>query len=304
VGFGCIQARAHGATQFVEVIGSSRISILNLKLFLGPYLGTKTLVQRKTLERDHPMLFVLSTGRSGSAMLARLLGVSSSICAVHELQPHLFRLRRVIYESQAWEDPQIIRWVLFGDRLAKYRDAQKRGQIIVDSSPFLSFFPLVLQREFPLARFLFVHRDPREFVRSGMRRGWYDRHPNDLFRLVPSRNAEEAAAWTSWSRFEKICWLWKEYNEVILELVSRLPESHVVVSASASIWSDPVAVTSSVAKMMEAEVPADEMLWGTVTDPLNAQVNGDFPTAEHWTNTQHATLEQIAGATMAKLGYL
>lgn len=260
--------------------------------------------QKKTVIREMRALFILSTGRTGSKMLAELLNLSDRITAVHELKPRLFGLRKDVYDSGRFDDPAIVNEILSGERLKVYWKAAREGNVLVDSSPFLSFFAPALEVTFPHSRFLFMHRRPREFVRSGMRRGWYCDHPNDSVRLIPKPDSEEYEIWEAWTQFEKICWLWKEYNSVCLNLYDGLPDSRKLILPCADFWGEPIKSTEKIIQLLNLPMIPEEMVLNRMENPVNAQVTGAFPEREKWKESYHQQLKQIAGEIMERLGYI
>jgi len=237
-------------------------------------------------------------------MLAKLLALSDRITAVHELKPHLFGLRKDVYASGRFDDPAIVNEILSGERRKVYWKAAQEGNVLVDSSPFLSFFALALGVTFPHSRFLFMHRRPREFVRSGMRRGWYYGHPNDSVRLIPKSDSEEYEIWETWTQFEKICWLWKEYNSVCLNLYDRLPNSRKLILPCADFWGEPVKSTEKIFRLCGLPMISEDMVLNRMENPINVQTTGAFPEPQEWKESYHQQLKYIAGEIMERLGYI
>jgi hypothetical protein len=124
------------------------------------------------IRSDRRPCFIVSTGRCGSKMLARVLALHPQIGAFHEPKPWL--------NTEAY-----LRWS--GRRNSHYAHARlqlKRDDLIrqveandlqyVESSHFLSQLIPELRARYN-ARFIHLYRDGRDFVRSGLERPWYQR---------------------------------------------------------------------------------------------------------------------------------
>lgn len=175
-----------------------------------------------------PPVFVVSTGRAGSQMLARALAKVPGVLALHEPKPHLItegylRWKRGISSEEAARCIRSKRSDLI-DQVAQ------SGLTYIESSHYCSHLIPELARLFD-ARFVFLHRDPRGFTRSGLARpGWYSaKGPAERFKsLIRQRLKVGAEVGYYWhdhrldppahlsTRMEKIAWLWTEMNRVIV----------------------------------------------------------------------------------------
>lgn len=257
----------------------------------------------RPLDRQMRALFVLSTGRAGSTALAKVLGLSPHITSAHELNPKLFRLRKSIYDSEGFDDPAMLSEIFHGERRYVFGRAARAGVVIADTSPFLSFCVSVLARELPNSKFIYMHRRPEEFIRSGMRRQWYQSHSNDPFRLSPRPGTQAYDSWESWKPFEKICWLWAEYNSVCSSLYDRLPESRKMVLPCADFWCKPEESVERILRFLRLPNVCPNDIRAQMESPINAQSTGTFPEQTQWTALQKDRMQQIAGPMTRKLGY-
>jgi hypothetical protein len=247
-------------------------------------------------------LFFLSTGRTGTTSLTRLLENCPAAHAVHEPQPQLFGERKRAYLG---DDPGD-EWIAekFRDaRAVQIGKARKAGLLYAETSAFLSFFTPTIHEIMPNARFVFSHRHPGEFVRSGVRRNWYVSHPNDATRLTPRPGTAAAEAWEDWGQFEKICWLWAAFNEECLRCYGLLDPGRRMTVPSQQLWDNPVDVSERIFRFVALEPPSPEAIRATYEVRHNSQTRGDFDHFEDWPEDQKATLYRIAGPVMRKLGY-
>ncbi len=178
------------------------------------------------------MFFVVSTGRSGSRTVAEVLAQSPSCECRHEPFPQLIaEAPRFLYGELAQGD--LVRL------LRETRSPTVDGKIYGESSNKLSLIIPALVEAFPGSQFLWLVRDGRDFVCSGLQRGWYE--PGEetesagdwqRWRLRGDRSGDIAPdAWRAMDRFERVCWLWSFTNRLIeQELVRHGPEHYRVVT--------------------------------------------------------------------------
>jgi len=132
-----------------------------------------------TTKKLPPPVFVVSTGRVGSTMLAQALAIHPDLLTFHEPQPHLN-----VEAFRAWEDS------ISTDRLHE-RIEEKRSSFVeqagwnrctyVESSHYGAHLVQELHELYG-ARFVHLHRDGRAFVRSGLERDWwYPESYGDVF---------------------------------------------------------------------------------------------------------------------------
>jgi hypothetical protein len=250
--------------------------------------------------RNTRALFVLSTGRTGTTTLARLLNLSSEIEAFHQPQPELLKAR----QAARWEihaEPGKYRHIFVRARGTPLFQAVRKGRMYAETSARLTFFAPVIADLLPKARFLFIHRDPVGLIRSGMKRGWYVDHPADYARVRPVKGEPFFDRWETMSPFEKVCWYWNVYNDFALRFCQHVDSSRVLIVQASNLF-DGTAVPE-IFDLLDCRKPADKDIDRVLKKKLNAQQEGSFPEAEEWSPSMHDTLWSVAGDTMEQLGY-
>ncbi len=252
----------------------------------------------------HPCVFVLSTGRVGTQTLAALCGLSENVRAHHEPEPRLFALGKLAHAagSSAASDGTLLE----GFRLARaalLEEARSSGRGYVETSPQVTFLARVIRELVPDARLIHVVRDPRDVVRSGMRRGWYAGARGDESRIVPGPDDPHAASWEAMSPFEKNLWLWAETNRFILELASGLPGPAPVLIHSEQLTAGEPPALERLYDTLGADVPRRAQIEAVLAQRMNAQTRGSFPPWDAWTPDQREATRRIAGPVAERLGY-
>ena len=170
------------------------------------------------------MLFVLNTGRAGSRSIANVLSQHPELVCTHEPLP------RLVEETAEYRYGRLPAADLSAI-LAETRPPSIDGRRYAESANRLSLAIPVLASTFPDAQFIWLMRDGREVVSSGMQRGWFD--PTvvkdtqwERHRLRGDELGEvDPEEWARWSPFRRVCWLWRRTNELIgSDLAARLAD--------------------------------------------------------------------------------
>lgn len=245
-------------------------------------------------------MFILSTGRTGTKTLSRLLDLSSDIDAFHEPYPQLLEARKTA-RWEVYDNPSKYHNIFLRSRGAALWKAQRRGVLYAETSARMTFFAPVIAELLPKARFIYIHREPTAIIRSGMRRGWYVDHPADYARISPVDGEEANAGWDQWTPFEKTCWYWDAYNRFALHFCSRIDASRMLTIQAREVFDG--TATPAIFSHINVPVPRGERVDQILSKKLNAQERDTFPKREAWTDDMFRTLHRIAGETMDRLGY-
>lgn len=183
-------------------------------------------------------IFVVSTGRAGSMMLARALAKLPRTLALHEPKPHLVTEGFLRWKGEL--DSDGAEALIRAKRWDIVEQTKTNGLLYIESSHYCSHLIPELARVFD-ARFVYLHRDARGFTESGLARSnWYPPSIDlaESFKgMVRRRLAVEVGHY--WhdhrlcpppglqSRMEKIAWLWTEINRVILEGLAEVESERV-----------------------------------------------------------------------------
>jgi hypothetical protein len=257
-----------------------------------------------SFDENHPCAFVLSTGRTGTKTIAALLGLSKQVFAYHEPKPLVYGLSRLAYEN--YHEPLAIK-VLQEAFITARRDlldfslASSKGY--VETSPQVTFLARAIAAAIPGALFIHLTRDPRDVIRSGMRRQWYVGNPNDQYRISPKTGTEEFSKWESYSAFQKNIWSWRETNRWIVQFCKQLPARSFLLLRAEDIFDGNQETLTRLYTFLGLCVPSKTRIEDLLRNRLNAQRKGDFPEPSEWPDTWNQDLRGMAGNTAQELGY-
>lgn len=245
-------------------------------------------------------IFTLTTGRTGTDTLTRLLALSDLIDAHHEPLPKLIPERKRARE-EVYQNMGRYRRIFVQARGGPLLKAVLIGKIYAETSPKLTFFAPVIADLLPRAKFIYLHRHPAEVVRSGMRRLWYQGHEHDEVRIRPACGEKHFEEWSSWDAFTKNCWSWHAYNEFALDFLSHMEQERVLNLSSEDLYSGEA--TPGIFQFIGTPEPSANDVQEVLRRKHNAQVTHDFPKYAAWSEEQQAVLYAVAGETMSRLGY-
>jgi len=184
--------------------------------------------------------FIVSSGRSGTAMLTKALAAAGDIEMHHEYMVHIVQklgARRYMGLASAAEAVETLRQTHAAS--AHYSEAAHWG----DSSNKLSWLIPELAALMPEAKFVHLVRDGRKVAGSYFRKlageCYDDRSVKVLQAFLDDPASNPApppekkywwpipkdAAFRSYGQFERISWHWAEINRVILDSLSALPRA-------------------------------------------------------------------------------
>lgn len=254
-----------------------RLRLLGDRLRLGgapKRIGDQLRDSYETGWREAPCTFVCSTGRTGTVTLTQLLALSPQVHAVHEPIPRLIHASHEAFvdrcASPYWST------VVLAARDDILCDVHRRGLIYVETSNRLTFLAPALASTFPASRFVFLHRHPYEYVRSAVRRRYYDGHHWDFARPTPRPDDPMAGAWHELSAAERSAWLWATVNAEIAAFVASLPPERVLTLGSDALFAGDPADVEAIFGLVGASPPAAAAVRKVLDRPLNAQSTGEF----------------------------
>jgi len=178
-------------------------------------------------------IFVLSTGRCGTALLTEVLDTKADLKIVHNPFPEPTYHANWAYHNQFIE-PTSVSAVVDAMRYDEIRNAFVGQKKYIETNNRITFFAYALAELYPSSKFIHIYRDANKFVRSGVNRNWYSKQIiTDEGRLMPD---DSNSLWLNYSQVEKIAWLWQTTNKFIETFKSTIDSSRVLTVASEDLF--------------------------------------------------------------------
>lgn len=249
-------------------------------------------------------VFVLSTGRTGTATLATLLGLSHFIHAEHEASPQLVKASFEAYmdTSNDWGK----RWsrVILSARDDFVLAANADGRVYVETNYRLTYLSRAIAHSFPDSKFIFLHRDPYKVIRSGMRRGYYHglHQAWNFARIRPRPEEKHFDSWNSFSPLQKNAWRWTKVNDYAVGFFQQMPDSRCMKLRSEDLFSNDLSVYDRIFGFIGVERPEAHRIEQVLNKRINAQDHYDGRSFE-WTGEKRDSVQPIIQDTAERLGY-
>lgn len=254
--------------------------------------------------------FIVSSGRSGTAMLTKALAAAGDIEMHHEYMVHIVQklgARRYMGLASAEEATEVLRETYAA--AIRYCERAHWG----DSSNKLSWLIPELAALLPEARFVHLVRDGRKVAGSYFRKlsdeCYDDRSVSVLQAFLDNRSLPppppekkywwpipEDAAFRRYNQFERIAWHWAEINRVILESLAALPVSRKHFVRLEDLYTSAHDVR---ALFRFLNLPYRDETAAMFARPHNV----NRPEDKFLDADQAASFDRIAGAMMRELGY-
>lgn len=274
---------------------------------LGQAIARRLKGQREVVSAHGKALFVLSTGRAGSLSCSRLLKLCPEVDAWCEpLDSDILYLHAIAH--RCGHDEQIQAALKRGYQAArgsKVQSAWSRNLVYADTSYDQTFLAPQIAELFPNARFLHLVRNPSDVIYSGLRRGWYEGHPNDPFRVKPTEGDPIFDQWGALSNFEKACWGWNRTNTWIADFIDSRPEGTCATLNSEDLFKANPESLKTLFSMVDQAVPRAEMIEMVLKSKYGQQKKStnDTEAEQLWAGRDRNRMDEILGNTARKYGY-
>ena len=163
----------------------------------------------------------------------------------------------------------------------------------------LRYHVSTIQKIFPSCPLYLLSRDGRGVVRSIM--GWpefYGPGSRGAYALSPLPGDICHMRWASMSRFERICWAWRDANECVMQAVPQVSWIQLErLSASFQYAHDIFLQPAGI------DMNYDTFNRCVSTKSPNSSREYRFPAWKDWTHKQQHQFRDICGNTMTRLGY-
>jgi len=160
-------------------------------------------------------VFIVSTGRTGTKFFAHFFNSFPGVYSVHEPYPSFLKLGIDYAQKHAGFD-EAVRIINRGRQVLCHQTKRKQATIYIESNNRIFSLLRPIRNIFPDAKIVYIVRDGRDYVRSGMSRPWYS-DSDSILRLRADMFSNDlyAKRWKQMTRFEKIVWRWYKKNEFL-----------------------------------------------------------------------------------------
>ena len=164
-------------------------------------------------------VFVISTGRAGTKFVTNILTQKSDFSVHHDLSPKLEYASFLLHKEGCKKESSKIAFL--ASRMSILSETFRMNKKYLETNNRISLFAEGIAELMPNSKFIHLVRHPAEFVRSGIRRGYYETMDPALSgHIMPSD--EHNIDWDNMTQLEKVAWQWSEINYRIEIMKSRI----------------------------------------------------------------------------------
>ena len=237
----------------------------------------------RVFEEQSPVFF-LSTGRCGTALVSKVLDKVPDVACFHKPTPELVYMQRKAYE-EGLKKFDAYKIAICAARFDTLAECVVRKKTYIETNCRITFFAHHLRELFPNSRFVHLVRHPGEFVRSAVRRKYYEGHFLDIGRIRPL-SGQAFDAWPEMTAFSRAAWLWNETNRHIESFKKICEPNRILTINSDDIFSNPETMIAII-KHCGHEPPSISTISKLISQPVNAQKSKDnVPPYHKWQNSQ------------------
>jgi len=260
--------------------------------------------------------FIISSGRSGTQMMAKIFDSFQNIEMHHEYMVNIIQPISTQYYMG-----MISKKIVCEELVKTYKNSiyYSEKEVWGDSSNKLSWIIECLNEVFPDAKFIHLVRDGRKVVSSFYNKlsdecyddksvkilnNWinqpekYPKPPPEkkFWWNIPIKKEEEKLNFEKYNQFERICFHWKEVNSNILKNLEKIPENRKRFYKLEDLVSD----SKFLKNLLEfLNLEFDETKFELLKKPYNVNIPKDFQLDDK----QKDEFFKIAGSMMKTLGY-
>lgn len=252
--------------------------------------------------RNASIVYTISTGRTGTSALIKLLNLSNKINAYHEPSPLMGEMNvEAFYHLN--ENYNQYKKAFISSRFLNILRSALLGKVYAEHGVLVALTPLISE-VFPKSKFIHIYRHPGDVIRSGMSRGWYNNHSWDKYRVSPLLEGSDKALWDSdWGAYEKNCWFWNKINDFGIHMAQVLPKERIIQIRFEDLFEDRSNYYTKIYDFLEVNSPNQDTVRALLSQKHNKQKQFTMPKFSDWSPGQKKILYSISGVTMKKLGY-
>lgn len=248
-------------------------------------------------------IFIVSTGRTGTKFLAKYFNSFNTIYAVHEPLPTFLHMG--IKYAQSKNSLGDVAGSILRKRSHIYRNVERSGaNIYIECNNRLFSLVKPLIKAFNDPKIIHIVRDGRDFVRSGMSRGWYlegDPLPRISAKMFP--DDKYYSTWNELTQFEKIVWLWQKQNKLISQDLKGY-KNGITIRFEDIFYTENFSGLKSMMDFLEIQLDQGFSTFAKLQErKINKTKKYSIPHWKDWDESMKDSFDKIAKQFMAYYGY-
>lgn len=236
---------------------------------------------------NHEYVFILSTGRCGTALITKILDCSDQLLVYHDPIPVLEYASSCAAQGEITVEAK--KFAILASRFDHmFAKAKQEGKIYVETNCRITFFAKALSELLPNSKFVHLVRDPRDFVTSGMNRQYYVQGSIQYQRL-----SFDIETWREFNQLQKITTEWNVINGFIEKFKGDLTQERIITLKCEDIFRDFNASKELLNFISpNLDIP-DEFIEQNLMKKINKNTCDDFPKFSKWRKSEVSSFDDV-----------
>ena len=262
---------------------------------------------------DVNVVFIVSTGRTATKFFSEFFDDSfDHIVARHEPEPDLFDLG-INYIRNSYSRRRTNALLKYY-RYSMYQELQRHNiSTYLESNNNATLLLPIVKEVFPRLKVVFITRDPRSYLISAYSKShghpgyklYGDDDPRDRLTAKDFKDDPLNQRWDQLTRFEKLCWHWKTYNQITSSVLDDSLDHLTLKYEDLFCEGDFRAVRKLVefVGVEPAQQSSDQILTTLMARKSNQSAAYEMSSFERWDEKKKQSFNDILGDEAARYGY-
>lgn len=265
-------------------------------------------------KEEYSPVFFLSTGRTGTEFFTQLLSESNNVKVFHSPSSLLYNAQSELieqgcvayemYKRFGFDDERtnkLASQIFMASREELLYKTHIHNKVYIETNNRITFLAPAIKYIFPNAKFIHLYRHPGEYIRSGIRRGYYKSESiHETGRLIPLEDSNYFNAWSNFDYIQKVAWLWNETNKFIDDYLMTLKDDDYLNFNFNELNIENIRKLLSFLNIDDID---EKTIKNSINRPTNVQKAGSFPKYNQWKKNDKNKVIDICNDLSLKYGY-
>ena len=236
---------------------------------------------------NHQYVFILSTGRCGTALITKILEYSNQVLVYHNPIPVLEYASSCAAKGEIPVETK--KFAILASRLDHmFAKAKQEGKIFVETNCRITFFADALAELLPNSKFIHIVRNPVDFVTSGMNRQYYSQGSIQYQRI-----SSDLESWKEFNQIQKITVEWNIMNGFIEKFKDDLPQNRIITFRCEDLFED-INISKKLLNFInpDLDIP-NKFIEQNLMKKINKNICNEFPKFSKWRKSEISSFNDV-----------
>jgi len=236
---------------------------------------------------NHEYVFILSTGRCGTALITKILEYSNQVLVYHDPIPVLEYAFSCAAKAEITVETK--KFAILASRFDHmFAKAKQEDKIFVETNCRITFFADALAELLPNSKFIQIVRNPVDFVTSGMNRQYYSQGSIQYQRL-----SSDLETWKGFNQIQKITTEWNVINGFIEKFKDDLPQKRIITLRCEDLFED-ISISKKLLNFIspDLDIP-NKFIEQNLMIKINKNTCNEFPNFSKWRKSEISSFDDV-----------